>query len=181
MNSKSLTDSALPGLFTVLIVVLTLISCGRQSEVPQVDEAELREQLMEANKNLMRTESRMIDSIIDLHELRMNVSGTGLRYRLEQSGEPQNILEGDTVLIAFKIWLSDSTLVREVTGENPLPVIAGKGYEIKGIDEAILMMHRGERTKLIIPSHLAWGMRGDGKLIPPAATLFAELTVIELK
>jgi FKBP-type peptidyl-prolyl cis-trans isomerase len=181
MNNRSIADSGLPGLFTMLITALTLISCGRQSEVPQVDEAELREQMMEANKNLMRTESRMIDSIIDLHELRMNVSGTGLRYRQEQSGAPQNILEGDTVLIAYKIWLSDSTLVSEVSGENPLPVIAGKGYEIKGIDEAILMMHRGERTTLIIPSHLAWGMRGDGKLIPPAATLFAELTVTEIK
>lgn len=163
------------------MAALLLNSCGRQSDVPEVNETELREQMMEANRNLLRTESHMIDSLINIHNLRMNRTGTGLRYRIEGSGKPEIIVESDTVLISYKIWLSDSTLVKEVSDENALPVIAGKGHEIKGIDEIILLMRSGEKAQLIIPSHLGWGMRGDGKLIPPAATLFTELTVTDIQ
>jgi FKBP-type peptidyl-prolyl cis-trans isomerase len=50
-----------------------------------------------------------------------------------------------------------------------------------GLEEVILFLKKGDRAKIIIPSHLAFGLVGDGNKIPAMATLVYDLELIELK
>jgi len=50
---------------------------------------------------------------------------------------------------------------------------------ISGLEEGILYLSEGDKAKIIIPSHLGYGLLGDlDKNIPPKATLIYD---IELK
>jgi FKBP-type peptidyl-prolyl cis-trans isomerase len=42
-------------------------------------------------------------------------------------------------------------------------------------------MNVGDRAKFIVPSHLAFGLLGDQKMIPPQATLVYDVELINLK
>lgn len=41
----------------------------------------------------------------------------------------------------------------------------GMGYVIAGMDQALLGVCSGERRRVIIPPHLAYGEQGAGKLV----------------
>ncbi|KAM7370754.1 hypothetical protein PAMP_010277 [Pampus punctatissimus] len=55
----------------------------------------------------------------------------------------------------------------------------GMGYVIAGIDQALLGVCTGERRRVIIPPHLAYGEHGAGNVIPPSAVLVFDIHVID--
>ncbi|CAJ1397952.1 unnamed protein product [Effrenium voratum] len=59
------------------------------------------------------------------------------------------------------------------------PVIFRPTQVVPGWSEALQMMRQGEKWEIILPSNLAYGDRGVGP-IPPGATLFFELELLEV-
>lgn len=55
----------------------------------------------------------------------------------------------------------------------------GMGYVIPGMDQALLGVCIGERRRVIIPPHLAYGEQGAGDVIPPSAVLVFDIHVID--
>jgi|UPI0004BAD6EF hypothetical protein len=51
---------------------------------------------------------------------------------------------------------------------------------IKGWQEALMMMSIGDKYKLFIPSHLAYGNKRHGSLIAPGSVLVFELKLVEM-
>lgn len=92
--------------------------------------------------------------------------------------------KGKKVIVHYTGWLYDngtkgkkfdSSLDRGEPFEFPV----GMGYVIQGWDQGVLKMQKGGKYMLTIPSHMGYGTRGAGALIPPNATLMFEIELID--
>ena len=89
---------------------------------------------------------------------------------------------GQMVSVDYSGYLMDGTLFdSSVDRGKPIEFPVGNGSVIKGWDEAILKMHKGDKARLIIPASLAYGERGAGRVIPPNATLIFDVVLMDIK
>jgi len=92
-------------------------------------------------------------------------------------GEGTPVRDGQMVRIRYRIWLLDGTLAQE-TGQDDHAFVPGEGGEIPALEEGVVGMRPGGHRRLIVPSDLAYGPRGNGGRIPPYATLIVDLTLV---
>ena len=64
---------------------------------------------------------------------------------------------------------------------KPITFPIGTGRVIPGWDEGLMLLKTGEKARLIIPSHLAYGERGAGGVIPPNATLIFDVELLSIE
>ena len=55
----------------------------------------------------------------------------------------------------------------------------GAAQHLKGIEEAVQLVKEGSRVRLVLPSHLAFGMLGDQDKIPGATPVYLNPRVKE--
>jgi len=64
---------------------------------------------------------------------------------------------------------------------GPLPFVLGQGQVIKGWEQGIKGMCVGEKRKLTIPPHLAYGKQGHPPTIPPDSTLIFQTELVSIQ
>jgi len=136
--------------------------------------------LVEYNKGIVKTEEQEIDDFLQRYKWNMNTTPTGLRYLIYQQGSGLPATSGSSVRFAYacmlingqQIYSSDSAGLQEIT--------PGRREVETGLEEGLLLLREGDRAKLILPSHLAFGLLGDQRKIPPGATLVYDVEVIKV-
>jgi FKBP-type peptidyl-prolyl cis-trans isomerase FkpA len=107
-------------------------------------------------------------------------TGSGLRYIPIRTTEGELAKAGQDAKVQYKISLLDGTECYK-TAKDELDIFRIDKSDIEtGIQEGIKKMHVGERSKLIIPSHLAHGLIGDMDKIPPLTPIIVDIELIEL-
>lgn len=107
---------------------------------------------------------------------------TTLRYIVLKEGDKNGPTPQPGMMISalFKGMLLDDTVFDSMLDpKNPLKIRLGRGNLIPGWDEALQKMHRGEKWLLIVPSELAYGVKGRAPDIPRNATLVFELELLD--
>ncbi len=107
---------------------------------------------------------------------------SGLRYQMIQKGSGRKAEKGKTVSVHYSGSLEngkvfDSSYSRKKPIEFPL----GQGHVIEGWDEGIALLQVGDKARFVIPSHLGYGSRGAGGVIPPNATLIFDVELMDVK
>jgi len=109
-------------------------------------------------------------------------TNSGLEYKDVTLGDGEQPKKGDKVVVHYTGTLEDGTKFDSSKDRGkPFEFNIGVGQVIRGWDEGVITMRPGGNRTLIIPSNLAYGDRGAGKLIPPGATLIFEVELIEVK
>jgi FKBP-type peptidyl-prolyl cis-trans isomerase FkpA len=167
-------------LFAVLILAFGCKHEGRQKPAQSDIDSKLKETLIKANQKILLTEDEQINNLIDRYGWKMEETGTGLRYFIYKKGDGAAARKGQKVKINYSVRLISGDLIYTSDKTGPKIFTIGSGGVESGLEEAILLMHKGDKAKLIIPSHLAFGLVGDEDKIPPKASLIYDVEILEL-
>lgn len=98
-------------------------------------------------------------------------TNTGIRYDVLESGTGEKAKPGDMVSVLYVGRLLNGQTFDQVSDrEKPFRFRLGRGHVIQGWDQVLQLMRPGDKWVVIIPSELAYGSRGTGR-IPRDATL----------
>jgi FKBP-type peptidyl-prolyl cis-trans isomerase len=161
-------------LLTLALVVRSGIFASKHFDEP-INSA-MRSAIAEEQPELSTDEALQIDRLYpNASQFR-----SGLRYVIRTFGtgdaKPH---PGDTVTVRYTgSLLGGSVFDSSDRHGGALTFVVGKGRVIKGWDEAILSMKKGEKRTLIVPWWLAYGAQGLPPVIPPRTTLVFEVELI---
>ncbi len=107
---------------------------------------------------------------------------SGLLYKIIVKGNGKKAEKGKTVSVHYKGMLTNGTeFDSSYKRKNPIEFPIGRGQVIEGWDEGIQLLQVGDKARFVIPSHLAYGERGAGGVIPPSATLIFDVELMAVK
>ncbi len=107
---------------------------------------------------------------------------SGLRYQIIQNGNGDKAEKGKQISVHYKGQLADGTVFdSSYQRKQPIDFTVGIGQVIKGWDEGLQLLQVGDKARLVIPSHLAYGSQGAGGVIPPDATLIFDVELMDVK
>lgn len=125
-----------------------------------------KEDLIETHKNIMRDESAEIDSYVSRRNYKVNTTATGLRYFIYEKGNgSKTVLNDYYVKLNYKVSLLDGTQVYSSDSTGAITFQVGKSEIASGLQEGVKLMKEGDKAIFILPSHLAYGLSGDGDQI----------------
>ncbi|HXA15029.1 MAG TPA: FKBP-type peptidyl-prolyl cis-trans isomerase [Opitutaceae bacterium] len=107
---------------------------------------------------------------------------SGVRYIMRSQGIGDTWPRaGQEAVIRYSVSLLDGTPIdsSDAHGGAPLSFRVGRGEVIKGLDEAVTDIRKGEKRMLIIPWWLAYGDNGRPPKIPPRATLVFDVELVD--
>ncbi len=97
----------------------------------------------------------------------------------EVVGSGAEAVKGKSIEVHYTGMLTDGTKFDSSVDRNdPFSFRLGAGQVIKGWDEGFAGMKVGGKRKLTIPSHMGYGARGAGGVIPPNATLIFDVELL---
>lgn len=106
---------------------------------------------------------------------------SGLKYVVVEEGEGDTPQPGSVVTVHYNGKLLDGTKFDSSYDRGqPIDFPVGQGQVIKGWEEALLGMKKGEKRVLIIPSDLGYGPAGRGP-IPPNATMVFDVELVNFQ
>ncbi|MFQ3548464.1 MAG: FKBP-type peptidyl-prolyl cis-trans isomerase [Armatimonadota bacterium] len=98
-----------------------------------------------------------------------------------KEGTGKEAKAGDTVEVHYKGWLEDGKVFDTSRDRGPFSFTLGAGMVIEGWDKGVVGMKEGGIRELTIPASMGYGSRGAGGVIPPNATLYFEVELLEVK
>lgn len=107
-------------------------------------------------------------------------TSSGLQYEVLKKGDGAIPNANDKVEVHYHGTLIDGTVFDSSVDRGKTISFPVMGV-IKGWQEALQLMHVGDKLKLTIPQNLAYGKRGAGANIPPYSALVFEVELFAIK
>jgi len=166
------------------INTISIIRVGEQAKAFKTDQESFDAEL---NKLIQASEDQAVKSYAKF-ETEMyfrypdaKKTSSGLMYVLLNEGSGGSPLPGEKAIVHYKGMFKDGSIFDSSYDRGePIEITAGTGQVIKGWDEALLEMKKGEKRILLIPYTLAYGEQGYPGVIPPRADLIFELELMEI-
>jgi len=162
-------------LLTLALVVRSGLLALKNSGEPI--NAAMRAALAQERPELSTEDAMTIDRLYPTaHEV-----SSGLRSIVRAHGPVDRVPRAsDEVAVRYTGRLLDGTVFDSSDRHGGvLTFRVGMGAVIKGWDEALLQMRKGEKRTLIVPWWLGYGEAGKPPAIPPKATLVFDVELVD--
>jgi FKBP-type peptidyl-prolyl cis-trans isomerase FkpA len=169
-------------LFIALFALLASCNNGKKTEEkPYIDPRQFEENLQEANKLLARSEDDQINDFVYRMGWKMSITQTGLRYWIYKPGEGKKVNKNAIVRFNFKVELINGFVCYDSDNDGFQEIKLGRSTAPGGLEEGLALLSEGDKAKLILPSHLAYGLLGDQDKIPTRAILIYDVEVLQVR
>jgi|DEB19_MinimDraft_2_1074335.scaffolds.fasta_scaffold01326_2 peptidylprolyl isomerase len=107
-------------------------------------------------------------------------TASGLKVKITEKGTGKQVMKGDKVTAHYTGTLEDGKKFDSSKDRNqPFSFKVGTGQVISGWDEGFQLLSIGDKATFTIPSNLGYGANGAGGVIPPNATLFFDVEILD--
>ena len=139
---------------------------------------------LKARENKAKDKKAVDELIAELKKkhpkAKLETTKSGMKYFVLKDGEGDKAGKGRDIKAHYTgTFLDGKKFDSSRDRGEPLAFKVGVGQVIKGWDEALSDMNKGEQRILIIPQDLAYGERGAGGVIPPKATLVFDVEQVD--
>lgn len=170
------------GILVILGLVLAFIAFQARTGILRVKmrgEQPANKYMREIMQNTQLTEADA--TILRQRYDNAHINPSGLRYIERRPGVGNPPTSGSEVVVQYDAYLLNGKKV-DSTHDRGKPDIfrVGNPDVIRGLDEAVGAMKRGEKRTLIIPWWIAYGEKGRDS-IPPRATLVYEVELVDIR
>ena len=108
------------------------------------------------------------------------VLASGLQYKIIKNSIGKKPTANSKVVVHYRGTLIDGTEFDSSYARGE-PIELNLNQVIKGWQEALQLMAIGSKWQIVIPSELAYGKRGAGRVIGPNATLIFDIELLSIK
>ncbi|HTZ50522.1 MAG TPA: peptidylprolyl isomerase [Spirochaetia bacterium] len=109
----------------------------------------------------------------------LTTTKSGLMYEVLKKGSGDSPKASANVSVKYTGTLLDGKVFDSTDAHGGQPATFQANQVIPGWTEALLMMSRGEKVRLVIPPELGYGARGYPGVIPPNSFLVFEVELID--
>lgn len=167
---------------TSLILPFLFLIFSACRDVPVVDiQASkgdtLKENMMNANRIIAESEEVRIDAYEQRHGWEMKKLSGGVRVMETIAGKTRIDYE-DTITIHYSVQAINGA---QIYNDREETVVAGRMQPVAGMDAALRTLSEGSKAQIILPSHQAYGVAGDGDRISSRMILVYDLEVKKVK
>ena len=158
------------------VKVDSLYSRSKYSDLNKAAEKKQLEMMLAMQKE----EASSISKYIIDNKITVKPTADGIYYIETLKGKGENITEGKNVKVMYTGKFTDGNVFDSnmKPGGQPLEFLVGEHKMIPGMEKAVVMMKKGGKGTVIIPSSLAYG-NGGGQM-KPYATLIFDIEVVDV-
>lgn len=167
-----------------VIEKIEIIRAGKDAEKFKINQAAFDKAMAEiedAKSGALKKEKEKIKKLIKDKWPEAHKTRSGLYYQIEAEGSGPTPKQGDVISAHYtgRLLSNNKKFDSSYDRKEPIQFPVGQGRVIRGWDEALIAMKKGEKRTLIIPPNLAYGEQGAGGVIPPNAWLVFDVELVD--
>jgi FKBP-type peptidyl-prolyl cis-trans isomerase len=167
----------------LILFLVNLLACGgNKSTSTELQKSEdITDELIQNQKDVVRDEAEEIDAYVIRRGYKLNKTETGLRYMIyKKASGGQRIEVMDEVEFKYSVSLLSGETVYSSDSTGNMKLIVGRSDMATGLQEGLQLMALDEKALFIIPSHLGYGLTGDGDRIRNYQTMVVDVEVVKV-
>ncbi len=165
------------------IISVKILRVGDKAKAFKADDTAIEALTKGAGNRVKETSERAMKDVLTALEKehgKITTTASGMKYFTVKEGKGDKAGKNRKIQAHYTGKLTDGKVFdSSVERKEPFEFTVGIGQVIKGWDEALSDMKKGEKRVLVLPPDLAYGERGAGGVIPPNATLIFEVEMLD--
>jgi FKBP-type peptidyl-prolyl cis-trans isomerase len=172
--------------FSLSIVLLALLhSCQETPKTdipPPINQEKVKNQFIKANQQVVAKENDEMDYYQKSHQMPFVKTRDGIRYYVYKPGpaKSDSVRDGAIIKMHYTVSLLDGTECYSSKTEGPKEFKVGMDNLEDGLHKAVLYLKANDKALIMIPSHLAHGLLGDSKKIPPQVPIIYDIELLSV-
>lgn len=153
------------------------------NEEAEKDVAAEKARMNKESEQLVKDQRKELEEYLKKNNIKTVTTPSGAYVEVKQQGAGIADTSMDiTVIYTGKLFKGGTTFDTNVGSNTGLKFSVGANTTAKGFDEAMLLLGKGGKANVYIPSDLGYGPRGSGDgRIPENAILLFEIEVVDLE
>ncbi|MCF8424356.1 MAG: FKBP-type peptidyl-prolyl cis-trans isomerase [Bacteroidia bacterium] len=180
MSTKLILNT--PIFFGLILLFALFTSCNsnkNQDEAKSFNKQQVKNQFIKANQQVVAKENDEMDYYQKSHKMPFVKTTSGIRYYVyKPSLKGDSIKNDDIIQINYTVSLLNGTECYSSKTDGIKQFVVGMEHIEDGVHKALLYLKSGDKALILIPSHLAHGLLGDSKKIPPMSPIIYDLEII---